>query len=964
MNRRCSLCRPLYLYLYLYLFLFLFCLVSPCTVALAEEAPPETFREFQADDTLLAYQTFLGAKDLEHAFQVAQRAVQQLPNDKTWRLRLVQIAQWTQRPDIALQQSVLLFQGGDRSDAIVDLIANSASTLENPELALLALQYKVEHSRIDEVRWADIFEIYEVLGEPRKGSRYFEDQYRRTGKVALLESAAQLAENAGDDDRALQLDIERLRQEPFSKALAIKTALMMVRKNDLQPALNLLKNYQNRISPDAADYWRLMGELAWDRNDPVTAEDAYTKYTRLPASTPADWSKLIFLSRQQNPTNAADLAMKAFRRFEDVSFLIYALELYGAGNEWNLEQKALSGLNPQELQLAEQNWRFLLLRAQIHQRMHKLDLALKDLRQASSLNPQDPSIDLTTLWLLMDAHKLTELEASLKASMLVHASDSSFWLAFASASDLLGNDRAAAHWYTRALKKNPQDAMALVSFADVLDRLGFDAEALQRRQLAWNLLKRKTSSLELLAYTRLAILNAPGDPAWQRVHELAQKLHTLQSNQADFSQARDLVLAWSISHEEYENAHTWMLLHYVLQTHEKGPLWGLSQEALQLQDTQTMEHLLAANGDALPVYNRYDIADSLGHERQALQTAFMGMEKAPTDEPLHDRYRIHAPAQSDYLQASASWETTSTLLDNKVQLEAGWAVNDSWHIIANWTRQNFSSSDPVLGTLSQETERLTSVNAQWHHGENSASVKLLAQSELRSTEGMELRAETRIGERISLTSTLNYLADTQFSDPMRLAGLENSIRLQESYKIDRRMYINLTQTVAEYFTQTGVDVGSGNQFDLELGYRIRTEYPDWRIRIVLDSQNYYPSSNIGAGEIAAFPPAFGPASRAAGIDPNNYFLPQSSTGIGACLGMGENLAGQDIQTTYTRAWLMFMDVCMTQNSVNGSGYTSNIGMAGSLDGADQLRITLQSNNATAPGSSYGQSIEIRYRRYF
>ena len=92
----------------------------------------ETLRSFDPQDFELAYQVLLGAGDLKRAFLVAQRAVQAVPGDRQWRRKLAQVSEWTQRPDVAAQQWLALFDQGDRSVDTVQAVIRLAPQADQP----------------------------------------------------------------------------------------------------------------------------------------------------------------------------------------------------------------------------------------------------------------------------------------------------------------------------------------------------------------------------------------------------------------------------------------------------------------------------------------------------------------------------------------------------------------------------------------------------------------------------------------------------------------------------------------------------------------------------------------------------------------------------------------------------------------------------------------------------------------
>jgi hypothetical protein len=80
--------------------------------------------------------------------------------------------------------------------------------------------------------------------------------------------------------------------------------------------------------------------------------------------------------------------------------------------------------------------------------------------------------------------------------------------------------------------------------------------------------------------------------------------------------------------------------------------------------------------------------------------------------------------------------------------------------------------------------------------------------------------------------------------------------------------------------------------------------------------------------------------------------------------MGDNVGGQGLQSTYSRAWRPFLDFCFNHNTLGGSGLNSTLGLAGSIMGEDHLLMQLQNSDGTQPGSSAINALAVRYRRYF
>jgi hypothetical protein len=433
-------------------------------------------------------------------------------------------------------------------------------------------------------------------------------------------------------------------------------------------------------------------------------------------------------------------------------------------------------------------------------------------------------------------------------------------------------------------------------------------------------------------------------------------------------QTRDLVLSWAISHELHPQAREWMWLNQArsasrtLPNRYRAPLWGEAQSALQVNDTQRIDNLLQARGKALPIYNRYDIAHTLEHWPQAQSIAFQGLNDNEVDEELYDRYRQHAPRHLNFLQ----WRTTQANyggLDSREQrVDAHLVASRRLHLDLGWEGFEQSSNDATLAPPPRE--RLTRVGLQWLGTHGDTTVTIFQRHELSGNTGWRATQAWAWDQRLSFGGLVEYRGAATDSLPLRVGGHQDSLSLSLNYAPGRREYVAATQRFSRYYTQFDDALGSSRSLDAEMGYRIRLEYPDWRTRLFATRQSFSYNGSVGTRSLAALAQNAQSAIASGAIDAVRYFLPQGSTTVGACLGMGENLAGQNMQETYTRAWRPFYDVCTSHNSANGAGYSGYIGLAGSLDGEDHLMLRLEQSSGGTGAGALSRMLAARYRHYF
>jgi hypothetical protein len=347
----------------------------------------------------------------------------------------------------------------------------------------------------------------------------------------------------------------------------------------------------------------------------------------------------------------------------------------------------------------------------------------------------------------------------------------------------------------------------------------------------------------------------------------------------------------------------------------------------------------------------------------------MGMT-SQDDEPLHDRYRQHVPSQSNYVQLGWESQHQGGLNNHALQFETRLMINPKLELLLNGNRsqQAGADSDPVLQALTPATDRLMGAQLNWHGSRGTTSLAVSRRDELDGLTSLGFQQNYQWDGRVSLEAGLDLHAESNVSLPMQVAGYENSLHASMTYTLGKREYLRIAPRASRYFSQFGDDLGSGNFLELEFGYRVRTEYPDWRLRGYLTRQLFSVGSGLSSESFTRLPLAAQTAVLNAfasdSIDKVHYFVPESSTSWGGCWGMGENLAGQNLQTIYTRAWRPFFDLCANHNAVSGTGMSGSVGLAGSVTGEDHVFIELRSSDGTQTGNSSTNALAVRYRRYF
>lgn len=961
------------------LLLALLATLTPLAGAAAE--PPVTgaepvLRDFDNADYTLAFDVLVANGRLEEAFQVAQRAVRAVPRDRLWRRRLAQVAEWTGRTDVAAQQWQTLFAQGDRSDETLGGLLRLAPALDDPTAVLEAWTFMADRQTLTDAQWEEVYWLFENAGEPARGARFFEERYRRDPRPLLLVYAARLAANAGDETRAQRLYRERLALAPFSLEVLLQAVLGHLNANQWDEAYALMQRHAERVGPDATDYWRLLGQIAWDLGHYEAAAQAYRRTALAPGGTETDWIRLVFLVRQQHPQAAAELALQSFQRYGNTEQLVQAILLYNETGDSARLGRLLRSLDGERLARAEQNVQFLLLRAQYHQTRLQPDAAWQDLRRAYQLDPRGEAVAQALIWFLIAEQRSTELAAALQRYRTQAQRDPDFWPAYAAGFQALDQPREALAWYRRAIAHSPQDALLLLGYADALEQWGRTGMADRVRRHAWQLLQdqrpRQPEDLRALqarpalqAWARLALRNQSGDPGQQLARTLAAQLRASTGEPALQNQLDTLLLGWAALKDQHPQARSWLYTRYARQMQAAAPAWSDVLQAQEAGDSARLHALLHQRARPLPRATRQALAETLGQMPLALQTAVEGMAQPAAAPAMHERLRQLVPQHAHYLQLRAVREDIDVLQRHGLQFEARWVASPTLHVVGGWARLQQSADGTDLQALVPGTDRLDRLELRHLGAQRETRVTVLQHDARERTSGLRLWQRAQASARLGYEIGLDYRNESQLSIPMRAAGYEHSLYASATYALDTRSYLRATPRWSRYYTQYHDALGSARMLELEAGYRLRRAYPDWTVRAYLSGQDFSRDGSLDAGTLAQLPASLQATLASGNPDAASYFLPQGNSTVGACLNAGDNRSGQPLQGGYSsRAWLPYAELCLRHNTVAGDGYSARLGVAGSVAGADQLLFQWLDSSGSLPGSSAQRALSIQYRHYF
>ena len=944
-----------------------FVMTSARATADGEARPVEKamlgMRPYDAADYELAYNVFVAAGSLGDAFRVAAAAVHQLPNDLLWRERLARVAEWSDRAGDALEQWLFIARRTGRP-AAWQAVLRLAPGLFDDEALLEAMRFRASRADLTAQQWRAMVEAYERVGRPREGVAWLEREYARRNLPLLLELEAYLMERMGDIDGAITAWRRVIERSGASTPRVTSLATLLIARGDYREAYVLLNAHRDEVSPADAEYWKLLADLAWQLQEESGAQAALDTLVASGKATPEDFSRLISLLSTRQPQAAARLAELAYERFRTPNFMVAALGIYSERRDFAALRRLFAGLSPELVRTFESDPDLLLMRADYHAATGRPELAAADYRAALRLNPEHRYARMALLWFLIDRRDIVALQREMPMALRRGKDDPELEGVLGAAWLTLGDPAAAVRHFAQVLRRNPDDYLWLMNYADALEQNNQGEMALRVRRHAWvhvreeraKLRAEERPPLELLqAQARLATQFLPGDSGLAVIRNLLREDQALDARSNDPGRrgidagTRELVLAWLLSEEHWIAAKTWLWKQYG-RTLAK-PVWAEANVALAENDLETLQHLLEQQADAIPRYDRFDAARRTQQYRLAQDIAFMSLERIPHDDEMHLRLTQSILDTANSAEAGYTYFHRGLLKGNEYTAEVGVWVTPRLRLSVDLSVLDQKTIDAQVLATAPAQDRLYGLNAIFRHAVGETRVSVFHRDALAATTGARVSHQRPLGPRV--TGRMGVAVNERAPETSQLSagGMRDRISADVEYTPSKREYVLAELYSSRYHTQSRTFIGSGYGVNWELGHRFRTEYPDLHVRLA-GSVNHFDQSGTGDAATAVLVPGGGVPTAA-------FFLPPSFSVYGVYAGFGTFY-----QTNYTRALRPFADIGVNRNTVTGAGYSALVGVSGNVFGGDRLTIYASSARGGNGTGLTSRELGVRYMYLF
>jgi predicted negative regulator of RcsB-dependent stress response len=877
----------------------------------------------------LAYTVFLENRKIADAYRVAASAVHQAPDNLLWRRRLAQVAEWSNRPDEALEQWLFIARRSGDADAWEAVRRLSLGLLRDDAYEAW-LKHRLARG-FDAALVLALAQTQERQGRPETALATLEAGWRQSHAAPLAQAAAELAEQLGDLAAALTW-WRRLATQPGAET-ALRIATLEVLQGEYDAARRTLEQLPPEKRTPAV--LRLLAELAVQMGDRPGARRALEALAASSEAQAGDLATLEALLADE-PMEAARVALLAWQRFRDQEALLRALSAYQAAARFDEAQTVFAGLDADTRHRLEASPRYCLLAARQAWQRGELGEARRFLARAERLAPEDLEVAETTLWFAVETADTQVLREKLSrfGAKLAEQRRTEVLIAVYNA---LGRLDLAWRLAAAELPRHRDDPVWLIMAAYLLEALDRHDEAWQLRRYAVKLVQGRPRDGLAVARASLAASLVRGDTALAALRAALAE---------DPKNASSLLLARWIQEGEYSWARAWM---YGLLAREAArPRWAELSVALVEDDLERLSALLEEPAglprrDAVEAARRLDpsLAASLAFAHQE----WLGMDddlQAQLDPLLRQgAARVGLVSQGlrfpglDELQntvtlegAALPWlrlglDFTSVFRHLRDRQALGQVVNER--------RTTFRAT-----TTKEIGGGMWEVNVGYREGFSARLPASVLWRRRRGTLAWEVKAARAQPAEESL--------------PLRMAGEKDVLGLKLNLAPVQPFALSLQATAQRYYSQTGAPLGKALSLEFHATAALRQEDPDLFFNLFA-AHHRFAARAVNNGRLTRLLPA---GATTFGSD---FFLPPSFTQLGFTLS-----SRTAYQEADSRALKPFWALTLSWSSAWGLGHDVLLGVGGSVFGADHLALGVQWGRTlgTIVGDTFQVFLNYRY----
>ncbi len=858
----------------------------------------------------LLLSTFLASGDIENALKVTTIATALFPQDPYWWEKHAEMNTWTGRPDEALRAYVKAHRLSGREETRKKAI-ELAIALNRFDTAKGLVEKDVEAGKkVDELE--NVVRIYEQAGSVDELLPLLQKFYKEEGGKDVLKALSRLYFFSGRPADAIKNLQEMEQRYGLTSEEALFYARLLYTLKRYRQALSVLKRHSKVASPEDTGFWETMSDIAWGVRDYPTAVQASETLYKADRARQVDYERLFLWWAEKKEEKAIDYALEGWQRFGIDHMFYYFLNTAASVRAWKLVTEEIERLDGEELERFMKNPSFVSIYAQALARGGELGKARRLYGWLLEKEFSEEAL-ASYIYFLLDVDDSHGLKRVVK-KYSEFEKDPELQIPFILAYVRLQDGRKALE-LSDLLPRNTVERELL--YSDILYLYGREYEA---EALRYNLYRRFKNALDedphlirdrtfMENLLRVAMYYEPPE----RIKRYFQHARRILPRQM----VEDMELSYLLWIGEQDMAK-YLIKRY---GHMARP-WMYLNLALWEDEKTKMSELLETNIDILPTRDRVKALVRTGRPKDALGHAYSGLDDNRDDALLYTQYAglVAEYGQSTALELGYTMYGPYEEFEEELSLGIYISKGISLEFSGISARKIRSDSDNLVNTPSSRRRLGIKITGLLDRGK--VGLTLGTMKGLEGNTFYRLGLETYyLANRFGLALSYGKNLFTDDNIYLYLGGMRESYTATLSYNHSYETSLSLELGRHHYSSQDDIELGTGTTIRQTLFYRVRTGYPDYTLRVYMESLDFNEDRERGAIIERLYP-----------VEPARV-LNRSYNLVGAGI-----FFGQRQKDGYTRVWRPFLNVDVTWNNKTDMGFDVGGGLGGGLFRQDDLSL--------------------------
>ncbi|PLP99285.1 tetratricopeptide repeat protein [Cupriavidus pauculus] len=442
--------------------------------------------------------------------------------------------------------------------------------------------------------------------------------------------------------------------------------------------------------------------------------------------------------------------------------------------------------------------------------------------------------------------------------------------------------------------------------------------------------------------------NVPGLPPLE-VAPPATLTERERRRQSQISAAsREVALAWAMSSESNELARAWLARQYARTL--QRPAYAEVSIALDNNDLNQLDRIMERQAGRVPVASQIEANRQLDRLSAAQTQAFETQDLARTDDVLQQTLEDALLFNAQAIEPRVTFAHQKPLEYYEYSLAGGARLWDGYAVNLRGVFRDQRTTDRTQLDNVPASDRRAELALTYRDTQKNWLLGVGRRDGLQTVTTARLTGNWNLENRVSYTGTVGYNQQADESSQLRVGGMKDVVEFGATWRLGLREFISGRVQYNHFYGQDRTALGHGMVYDVEAGYRIRTQYPDYTVRIVGTRGIYSANGGTLSPTMQRLLPADDDEANP------TFYMPQSFTQAGVLFGFGTDLIND-----YTRKWRPFLEVGALYDSRAGHNFHGQAGIAGSVFGNDHLSLYVSHDTASRTNGTPLTEVGLRYR---